>query len=327
MTRLVCFYFFCKKFKTFQYCKTVRAKRFDEKTARRYFHQLISGIEYCHSMGTSHRDLKPENLLLDEQDNLKISDFGLSALYQKAGGEGPKEKLLFTTCGTPNYVAPDVLKETGYSGYAADIWSCGVILYVMLCGCLPFEDSDMRRLFAKIESGKFMIPDYVSPTAKHLISRCLTVNPKDRITIKEMKEDAWFKVDFVDLNALGDAAPKPMVVSDEKVQNAITNVSKETPSSGELDNQPASRLSKHISSNSKILGNVKGAAPLNAFDILSKMLTGTFNPLVSMVRVKRETHFAILGTADKVVQQINSVLQKMGANPTIKDYDIKGFIQ
>ena len=114
--------------------KIVNVGRFDEPTARKYFRQLISGVEYCHKQGVCHRDLKPENLLLDESEMLKISDFGLSALY----GSDHNSTLLHTTCGTPNYVAPEVLADKGYDGFSADVWSCGVILYVLLAGCAPF---------------------------------------------------------------------------------------------------------------------------------------------------------------------------------------------
>ncbi|RNF05471.1 putative serine/threonine protein kinase, partial [Trypanosoma rangeli] len=134
--------------------KIVKAKRFDESTARHYFHQLIAGVHYCHSRGFAHRDLKPENMLLDANGTLKISDFGLSNRQQ--------DFLLETVCGTPNYVAPEVLMERGYNGMSADIWSCGVVLYVMLAGHLPFEDRTMNALLAKIERGEYQMVRHVS---------------------------------------------------------------------------------------------------------------------------------------------------------------------
>jgi 5'-AMP-activated protein kinase, catalytic alpha subunit len=113
----------------------VTGGKFDEDTARVYFAQLIEGIEYCHGKGICHRDLKPENLLLDDKGHLKISDFGLSAINNESAAGGPDESIFHTACGTPNYVAPEVLMDKGYDGKAADIWSAGVILYVLLAGC------------------------------------------------------------------------------------------------------------------------------------------------------------------------------------------------
>lgn len=110
--------------------KIAKHGRLREDEARRYFQQLINAVDYCHSRGVFHRDLKPENLLLDSHGVLKVSDFGLSALSQQLQGDG----LLHTACGTPNYVAPEVLKDKGYDGTASDVWSCGVILYVLMAG-------------------------------------------------------------------------------------------------------------------------------------------------------------------------------------------------
>jgi len=172
--------------------KIVAAGRLDEHTARRYFHQLVKGMEYCHSQGVCHRDLKPENLLLDEQGNIKISDFGLSALYEESTQEG----LLKTTCGTPNYVAPEVVQNKGYDGKISDIWSCGVILFVLLAGYLPFDEPNMMTLFKKILKADYECPRWISKPAKTFIARLLSPDPKRRISIEEMKDDPWFKVGF-----------------------------------------------------------------------------------------------------------------------------------
>ncbi|KAF6156673.1 hypothetical protein GIB67_017809 [Kingdonia uniflora] len=124
--------------------KIVHQGKLSERESRRHFQQLIDAVDYCHSKGVYHRDLKPENLLLDSQGNLKVSDFGLSALSQEG------VELLHTTCGTPNYVAPEVLSHQGYDGSAADVWSCGVILYVLMAGYLPFDETDLPTLYAKV---------------------------------------------------------------------------------------------------------------------------------------------------------------------------------
>ncbi|MBA0779208.1 hypothetical protein Gotri_003482 [Gossypium trilobum] len=136
-----------------------RRGRLKEDDARTYFHQLINAVDYCHSRGVYHRDLKPENLLLDANGVLKVSDFGLSALPQQVRADG----LLYTACGTPNYVAPEVIKSKGYDGAKADVWSCGVILFVLMAGYLPFDDTNLVALYNL------------------------------RITIAEILENEWFK--------------------------------------------------------------------------------------------------------------------------------------
>jgi len=174
--------------------KIVQAKRFDEPTARRYFHQLIMGIFYCHQQGIAHRDLKPENLLLDGNDVLKITDFGLSNL-QRVGPNGAGT-LLQTVCGTPNYVAPEVLAEKGYNGIFADCWSCGVVLFVMLAGYLPFDDPNMNALFNKIERGDYRMARHFSDPVKDLIGKLLTVDPSKRLTTDGIIAHPWFQIGF-----------------------------------------------------------------------------------------------------------------------------------
>ncbi|KAG8379717.1 hypothetical protein BUALT_Bualt07G0118200 [Buddleja alternifolia] len=159
-----------------------------EGVARKYFQQLISAIDYCHSRGVSHRDLKPENLLLDDDENLKISDFGLSALPEHLNNDG----LLHTQCGTPAYVAPEVLRRKGYDGAKADIWSCGVILYVLLAGFLPFQDANVMRMYTKVFKADFAFPPWFSYESKRLISKLLVANPEKRITIQGIMRVPWF---------------------------------------------------------------------------------------------------------------------------------------
>nr|KYP56820.1 CBL-interacting serine/threonine-protein kinase 3 [Cajanus cajan] len=153
--------------------KILNNGRMSEKEGRRYFQQLINAVDYCHSRGVYHRDLKLENLLLDDSGNLKISDFGLSALSQQIRDDG----LLHTTCGTPNYVAPEVLNDVGYDGAAADLWSCGVILFALLAGYLPFDDSNVLNLYKKISAAEFTCPPWLSFSARKLITKILDPNP------------------------------------------------------------------------------------------------------------------------------------------------------
>ncbi|MED6112862.1 CBL-interacting serine/threonine-protein kinase 6 [Stylosanthes scabra] len=163
--------------------------RMREDLARLYFHQLISAVDFCHSRGVYHRDLKPENLLLDHNGNLKVSDFGLSTFAEHLRQDG----LLHTTCGTPAYVSPEVLARKGYDGAKADIWSCGVILFVLLAGCLPFQDDNLVAMYKKIYRGDFKCPPWFSGDARRLIMKLLDPNPNTRITISKIMESPWFK--------------------------------------------------------------------------------------------------------------------------------------
>ncbi|XP_030947289.1 CBL-interacting serine/threonine-protein kinase 8-like isoform X1 [Quercus lobata] len=176
--------------------KIIHQGRLSEAESRRYFQQLIDGVGYCHSKGVYHRDLKPENLLLDSLGNLKISDFGLSALPEQG------VSLLRTTCGTPNYVAPEVLSHKGYDGAVADVWSCGVILYVLMAGYLPFDELDLTTLYSKIDKAEFSCPSWFPVAAKSLIHRILDPNPETRITIEQIRNDEWFNKDYVPVRLL-----------------------------------------------------------------------------------------------------------------------------
>lgn len=173
--------------------KIVDMGKMPEDQALFYFRQLVTGIAYCHRAGVCHRDLKPENLLLDENGNLKISDFGLSSLYvgDSADNGTTRTQILHTTCGTPNYVAPEVLADQGYDGKKADVWSIGVILYVLLAGFLPFDEKTIVQLFNKIQKADFEYPTWFSPGARSLLNRMIEADPKKRITLMEVKSNEW----------------------------------------------------------------------------------------------------------------------------------------
>lgn len=163
--------------------------RLKEDVARHYFQQLISAVDFCHSRGVYHRDLKPENLLLDDDGNLKVTDFGLSAFAEHLRQDG----LLHTTCGTPAYVAPEVIGKKGYDGAKADIWSCGVILFVLLAGYLPFQDDNLVAMYRKIYKGDFKCPQWFSTESRRLITKLLDPNPSTRITTSKIMDSSWFK--------------------------------------------------------------------------------------------------------------------------------------
>ncbi|EFP05096.1 CRE-AAK-1 protein [Caenorhabditis remanei] len=159
------------------------------KESRRYFQQIISGVSYCHKHMIVHRDLKPENLLLDSNKNIKIADFGLSN-YMTDGD------LLSTSCGSPNYAAPELISNKLYVGPEVDLWSCGVILYAMLCGTLPFDDQHVPTLFSKIKSGRYVVPYSMEKPAADLISKMLQVDPVKRADVKMIVNHGWFQVDL-----------------------------------------------------------------------------------------------------------------------------------
>ncbi|KAG4118949.1 hypothetical protein ERO13_D11G049200v2 [Gossypium hirsutum] len=190
------------------------AGRFNEDEARFFFQQLLSGVSYCHAMQVCHRDLKLENTLLDGSPapRLKICDFG----YSKSSVLHSQPK---STVGTPAYIAPEVLQRQEYDGKIADVWSCGVTLYVMLVGAYPFEDpdepKDFRKTIQRILSIQYSIPDFVqiSPECRHLISRIFVADPTARITIPEIRNHEWFlknlPADLMDENTMGNHFEEP----------------------------------------------------------------------------------------------------------------------
>ncbi|WZZ53417.1 hypothetical protein YC2023_053524 [Brassica napus] len=163
----------------------VEKGKLHEDEARYLFQQIISGVEYCHRNMIAHRDLKPENILMDTKCNIKIADFGLSNVMHDG-------HFLKTSCGSPNYAAPEVISGKLYAGPEVDIWSCGVILYALLCGNLPFDDENMPGLFSKIKKGEYILPDHLSYAARDLIPRILTVDPMMRISIPGIRQHPWF---------------------------------------------------------------------------------------------------------------------------------------
>ncbi|KAG5008764.1 hypothetical protein AAZX31_07G022200 [Glycine max] len=171
----------------------VNKGKLTEDLARKYFQQLISAVDFCHSRGVTHRDLKPENLLLDQNEDLKVSDFGLSTLPEQRRADG----MLVTPCGTPAYVAPEVLKKKGYDGSKADLWSCGVILFALLCGYLPFQGENVMRIYRKAFRAEYEFPEWISPQAKNLISNLLVADPGKRYSIPDIMRDPWFQVGFM----------------------------------------------------------------------------------------------------------------------------------
>lgn len=163
----------------------VKHGKMAETKARRFFQQIVCAVEYCHRHKIVHRDLKPENLLLDSDLNVKIADFGLSNIMTDGN-------FLKTSCGSPNYAAPEVISGKLYAGPEVDVWSCGVILYVLLVGRLPFDDDLIPALFKKIATGSYQTPAFVSHGARQIIHKMLKVNPVQRISVPDIRQDTWF---------------------------------------------------------------------------------------------------------------------------------------
>ncbi|KAJ4745673.1 CBL-interacting serine/threonine-protein kinase 5 [Rhynchospora pubera] len=254
--------------------------RLPEDLARHYFKQLISAIDFCHSRGVSHRDLKPENLLLDENGNLKVSDFGLSALPEQLRHDG----LLHTQCGTPAYVAPEVLRNKGYDGARTDLWSCGVILFVLLTGHLPFQHENMMKMYQKIFKAQFQVPPWVSGEARRLIAKLLVVDPANRISIPDMLRHPWLK------NGASVLMPSPGPL------NLQAQAKEETKQEEEQGN------------------NIEGLSPrsYNAFELISSMSSGF--DLSSLFENQRRapTVFTSKEPARNIINSLERVAKALG---------------
>ncbi|XXG52707.1 hypothetical protein AAC387_Pa03g0962 [Persea americana] len=274
--------------------KIVNHGQMREDEARRYLQQLINAVDYCHSRGVYHRDLKPENLLLDANGNLKVSDFGLSALSQQVGDDG----LLHTTCGTPNYVAPEVLNDRGYDGATADLWSCGVILFVLLAGYLPFDDSNLLTLYKKISTAEFSCPSWFSLGAMKLITRILDPNPMTRITIPEILEDEWFKKGY-----------KPPIF-EEKDDTDLDDVDAVFKDSEE-----------HLVTEKK---EEEQPAAMNAFELISMSKGLNLGNLFEIEQAfKRETRFTSKCAASEIISKIEEAAKPLGFDVHKKNYKMR----
>ncbi|KAH1245107.1 CBL-interacting serine/threonine-protein kinase 8 [Glycine soja] len=269
--------------------KIIHHGRLSEADSRRYFQQLIDGVDYCHSKGVYHRDLKPENLLLNSLGNIKISDFGLSAFPEQG------VSILRTTCGTPNYVAPEVLSHKGYNGAVADVWSCGVILFVLLAGYLPFDELDLTTLY------KFSCPSWFPVGAKMLIHRILDPNPETRITIEQIRNDEWFQRSYVPVSLL-----EYEDVNLDDV-NAAFDDAEEPRADQQCDKEDM------------------GPLMLNAFDLI--ILSQGLNLATIFDRgqdsVKYQTRFISQKPAKVVLSSMEVVAQSMGFKTHIRNYKMR----
>nr|XP_043885626.1 serine/threonine-protein kinase BRSK2-like isoform X10 [Solea senegalensis] len=163
----------------------VKKGRLTPKEARKFFRQIISALDFCHSHSICHRDLKPENLLLDEKNNIRIADFGMASL--QVG-----DNLLETSCGSPHYACPEVIRGEKYDGRKADAWSCGVILFALLVGALPFDDDNLRNLLEKVKLGVFHMPHFIPPDCQNLLRGMIEVDASKRLTLEQIQKHTWY---------------------------------------------------------------------------------------------------------------------------------------
>ena len=175
---------YCENGELFNYI--VAHQRLSEEETAYFFYQLINGLDYIHHKNIVHRDLKPENLLLSQGNVLKIVDFGLSNYYY------PDGKLLSTPCGSPCYASPEMVCGNKYNGFRIDIWSCGIIIFAMICGYLPFEDPNNEILFQKIMKCKVDYPDYLSDDVLDIMNKIIVIDPNKRITIEQIKRHPFY---------------------------------------------------------------------------------------------------------------------------------------
>nr|XP_024391537.1 CBL-interacting serine/threonine-protein kinase 24-like isoform X3 [Physcomitrium patens] len=250
--------------------KIVHQGRLNENDSRKYFQQLMDGVDYCHSKGVSHRDLKEDG-------------------------------LLHTTCGTPNYVAPEVLNDKGYDGAVADIWSCGVILFVLMAGFLPFDEADLNTLYSKIREADFTCPPWFSSGAKTLITNILDPNPLTRIRMKGIRDDEWFKKNYVPVRMYDDED-----INLDDVEAAFDD-SKE----------------QFV----KEQREVKDVGPslMNAFELISLSQGLNLSALFDRRQdhVKRQTRFTSKKPARDIINRMETAAKSMGFGVGTRNYKMR----
>ncbi|XP_050371264.1 CBL-interacting serine/threonine-protein kinase 12-like [Argentina anserina] len=279
--------------------------RLKEEVARKYFQQLVSAVGFCHARGVYHRDLKPENLLLDENGDLKVSDFGLSAVSDEIRQDG----LFHTFCGTPAYVAPEVLGRKGYDAAKVDIWSCGVVLFVLMAGYLPFHDHNVMAMYKKIYKGDFRCPRWFSSELVRLLTRLLDTNPNTRITIAEVMDNRWFKKGFKHI--------KFYIDHDDRLCNVHEDEGDDSDASSVMSDQSCMSESEAEFETRRKLTSLPRPASLNAFDIISFSpgfdLSGLFEER------GEEARFVSGAPVDKIISKLEEIAKVVSFSVRKKD--------
>ena len=303
-----------------------------ENQARLVFAQLLDAVEYCHSKGVYHRDIKPENVLLASSGSVKLSDFGLGIMVTDAmlGQKG----ILNTTCGTPNYVAPEVIdKKGGYDGGPADVWSLGVCLYVILSGCLPFDEEDFPTLFAKIKAAEYAMPPWLSPNARDIIRCMIRVDPGKRWGIGSLWEHPWMvegNVHFQQNSGSGSASggngdDGGGVSFEERVDALAMDVFKETDDDDEVSDDLRTSTKKAL------LGSTSqrrapphkqnSARKLNLFDLINKQLDISAILHTREEKVSRYTRFTTDRLLADVLAQLENAAVATGGRVEYQNYN------
>ncbi|XP_071806704.1 serine/threonine-protein kinase Chk1-like [Asterias amurensis] len=292
--------------------------------AHRYFGQLMGGVEYLHIKGVTHRDLKPENLLLNDNDNLKISDFGLATVFRHQG----KERLLGKCCGTPPYVAPEVLKKQEYHAEPADIWSCGIILVAMLGGELPWDEPTYScREFSDWLDKKMHLSPWkkIDPLPLALLRKILCESPPKRCTLATMKKDRWFS-GKMQTHRLPSSSPTSSgsfkrICSGNDL-SPTSNIRRESPAPFS-SSQPIPHLLHHDppvpettkESVEELIHGVSFSQPVHIDSMLlsSQIQSTPGSSQTPMQRfVKRMTRVFTNLKADDAIKKLTAVLEKMG---------------
>lgn len=309
----------------------------DPVDAQRYYNQLLSGVEYLHEKGIAHRDLKPENLLLDEHDNIKISDFGMATMFRLKG----RERELTTRCGTLPYVAPEVLVEP-YAAAPADIWSCGIILVTLLSGELPWDQPTTNCAeFIAWTSNNYQSRtpwSKLNTLAISLLRKVMAIKPGDRITLKNIMQHRWCMQKFSqsaadehDVTDSVESARAKRLSSNQNLMGSNTDdslsrmcLSQPTPSSTySVTNVSGDSDSPFNSSNYGDRISFCFSQPTMMDDLLlctQMNATQTANPFQRLV--KRMTRFCVTTGFDETVQKLGEFLDKLGFKYKTQDDNV-----
>ncbi|XP_015915294.1 serine/threonine-protein kinase Chk1 [Parasteatoda tepidariorum] len=285
--------------------------------AQKYFLQILNGVEYMHSIGVTHRDLKPENILLDENDNVKISDFGLATVFRHKG----KERILNNRCGTLPYIAPEVFSRK-YKAEPADIWSCGILLVVMLSGELPWDEAtnSCREFISWIRSNFSISPwTKIDNLPLALLKKILLYSPSKRYGIKDIQNNLWCKKTLVHEDSArwcGDSSTRKRLCSDLEQspalkEESVTKLSFSQPAPVNREHEKTSCLPGDINFSTVGVSFSQPVDPDNM--ILSTQFTASQSPSRTPLPIgTRLTRFCIGMDIELVYAELTKALEKLG---------------